>query len=104
MLAAIPRANRVSWARETTPPQVWAKASHPPAPRLIMRPLPNRPRRPLQTTSALQDVLPMPVAMELSRIIISEINNEQVIFLKEIDGARTFPILIGMFEAQSIDR
>jgi bifunctional DNase/RNase len=46
----------------------------------------------------------MPVAMELSRIIISEINSEQVIYLKEIDGPRTFPILIGIFEATSIDR
>ena len=46
----------------------------------------------------------MPVAMELSRIIISEITNEQVIHLKEIDGDRTFPILIGIFEATSIDR
>jgi bifunctional DNase/RNase len=46
----------------------------------------------------------MPVAMELSRIIISEINSEQVIYLKEVDGPRTFPILIGFFEATSIDR
>jgi bifunctional DNase/RNase len=46
----------------------------------------------------------MPVAMELSRIIISDINNEQVIYLKEVDGPRTFPILIGLFEATSIDR
>jgi hypothetical protein len=46
----------------------------------------------------------MPVAMELSRIIISEINDQQVIYLKEIDGDRTFPILIGIFEATSIDR
>lgn len=46
----------------------------------------------------------MPVAMELSRIIISEINSEQVIYLKEVDGDRTFPILIGIFEATSIDR
>ena len=46
----------------------------------------------------------MPVAMELSRIIISEINSEQVIYLKEIDGPRTFPILIGIFEATSIER
>lgn len=46
----------------------------------------------------------MPVAMELARIIISEINSEQVIYLKEIDGERTFPILIGIFEATSIDR
>ena len=46
----------------------------------------------------------MPVAMELARIIISEINSEQVIYLKETDGDRTFPILIGIFEATSIDR
>ncbi len=46
----------------------------------------------------------MPVAMELSRIIISEINDQQVIYLKEIDGNRNFPILIGFFEATSIDR
>lgn len=46
----------------------------------------------------------MPVAMELSRIIISEINDSQVIYLKEVEGDRTFPILIGIFEATSIDR
>lgn len=46
----------------------------------------------------------MPVAMELSRIIISEIQESQVIYLKEIDGDRAFPILIGIFEATSIDR
>ena len=46
----------------------------------------------------------MPVPMELSRIIISEINEHQVIYLKEINGQRTFPILIGIFEATSIDR
>ena len=46
----------------------------------------------------------MAVPMELSRIIISEINDQQVIYLKEIEGERTFPILIGIFEATSIDR
>lgn len=46
----------------------------------------------------------MPVQMELTRIIIRETYGEQVIFLKEIDGERTFPILIGFFEATSIDR
>lgn len=46
----------------------------------------------------------MPVAMELSRIIISEINDQQVIYLKEVDGPRSFPILIGICEANSIDR
>jgi hypothetical protein len=42
--------------------------------------------------------------MELSRIIISEINDQQVIYLREVGGGRTFPILIGIFEATSIDR
>lgn len=46
----------------------------------------------------------MPVQMELSRIIISEINDQQVIYLREVEGNRTFPILIGLFEATSIDR
>ena len=46
----------------------------------------------------------MPVPMELSRIIISEINDQQVIYLREVEGERTFPILIGIFEATSIDR
>jgi uncharacterized protein len=42
--------------------------------------------------------------MELARIIISDMNEQQVVFLKEIDGARSFPILIGIFEAASINR
>ncbi len=46
----------------------------------------------------------MPVQMQLSRIIISEINDQQVIYLREVDGDRQFPILIGIFEATSIDR
>ena len=46
----------------------------------------------------------MPVQMELSRIIISEINDQQVIYLREVEGTRAFPILIGIFEATSIDR
>jgi uncharacterized protein len=46
----------------------------------------------------------MPVPMELSRIIRSDVNEQQIIYLKEIDGDRTFPILIGIFEATSIDR
>lgn len=46
----------------------------------------------------------MPVQMELSRIIISETTDQQVIYLKEVGGERSFPILIGIFEATSIDR
>lgn len=45
-----------------------------------------------------------PVPMLLSRIIISEISDNQVIYLKEVEGDRQFPILIGIFEATSIDR
>ncbi len=44
------------------------------------------------------------VQMELTRIIISENNEQQIIFLKEVNGERTFPIVIGIFEATSIDR
>jgi hypothetical protein len=46
----------------------------------------------------------MAVPMQLARIIISEISDNQVIYLKEIDGERQFPILIGIFEATSINR
>lgn len=42
--------------------------------------------------------------MELSRIIISEIGDQQVIYLREVNGERIFPILIGIFEATTIDR
>ncbi len=42
--------------------------------------------------------------MELRRIIISEIDEHQVIVLREVDGERSFPIVIGIFEATSIDR
>jgi uncharacterized protein len=46
----------------------------------------------------------VPVQMELKRIIISEVHEQQVIMLKEVEGDRTFPIVIGIFEATSIDR
>jgi len=44
------------------------------------------------------------LSLELSRIIISEFNNQQVIMLREVGGVREFPIVIGIFEATSIDR
>jgi bifunctional DNase/RNase len=46
----------------------------------------------------------VPVQMELRRIILNEIDDQQVIVLKEVDGDRAFPIVIGMFEAISIER
>jgi bifunctional DNase/RNase len=42
--------------------------------------------------------------MELKRIIKSEVHEQQVIVLREVDGERSFPIVIGIFEATSIDR
>ena len=51
----------------------------------------------------------MLVPMRLSRIILSDINEQQVLCLTEVgddgsDGDRTFPILVGEFEAGSIRR
>jgi bifunctional DNase/RNase len=42
--------------------------------------------------------------MELRRIIINEVDEQQVIVLREVEGDRSFPIVIGLFEATSIDR
>jgi bifunctional DNase/RNase len=52
----------------------------------------------------LQSETAVPVQMELRRIIISEVDEHQVIVLKEVEGERSFPIVIGIFEATSIDR
>ncbi|TVQ32900.1 MAG: bifunctional nuclease family protein [Phycisphaeraceae bacterium] len=46
----------------------------------------------------------MPVLMELSRILIRELNDYQLIELREVDGDRAFPIVIGLPEAQAIER
>src|SRR5580765_4200955 len=66
-----------------------------------MRTLPSLPgqRRPRRTRENA-----VPVQMELKRIIINEIHDQQVIMLRETEGERSFPIVIGIFEATSIDR
>ena len=46
----------------------------------------------------------MSVQMELHKIIISEMQDSQIIVLKEVDGERNFPIVIGSPEAMAIDR
>ncbi len=46
----------------------------------------------------------MAVLMELSRIFIREMTDMQIIELTEVDGDRTFPIVIGLPEAFAIDR
>ena len=42
------------------------------------------------------------IAIELSKIIIDEKRQDQIIVLKEKDGDRQFPIVIGFLEASSI--
>ena len=44
------------------------------------------------------------VRMSLHQIIIHEHSDQQYIFLKEENGTRKFPIVIGIFEATVIDR
>lgn len=46
----------------------------------------------------------MAVLMELSRIFIREMTDMQIIELSEVDGERTFPIVIGLPEAFAIER
>ena len=46
----------------------------------------------------------MEVRMDLSRIIISDNSDQQIIVLKERDGDRSFSIVIGETEAMAIDR
>jgi len=46
----------------------------------------------------------MDIETELSRIIINETSDQQVIVLKERHGQRSFPIVIGIVEIFAIDR
>jgi len=46
----------------------------------------------------------MSIQMELHKIIISEMQDQQIIILKEVTGERKFPIVIGSGEAYAIDR
>jgi len=46
----------------------------------------------------------MDVEVELSRIIINETSDQQIIVLKERYGQRSFPIVIGIAEIFAIDR
>jgi len=46
----------------------------------------------------------MELAAELSRIIIDEQSDQQIIVIKEKNGTRAFPIVIGIVEILAIDR
>jgi len=44
------------------------------------------------------------VECELVRIVMQETSDQQYIYLREREGSRTFPILIGVAEASEINR
>ncbi|MFH1419004.1 MAG: bifunctional nuclease family protein [Planctomycetota bacterium] len=46
----------------------------------------------------------MEVRVDLARIVIQDTSDQQIIFLREHDGEREFPIVIGDAEALAIDR
>ncbi len=46
----------------------------------------------------------MMIEMALSRVILQDTKEHHYIFLRECEGHRTFPIVIGSFEAQEIWR
>jgi bifunctional DNase/RNase len=54
----------------------------------------------LRTASMLEG----PKQFDIDMIIISEVNEQQVVYLREVSGEQRIPILIGLFEATSLDR
>jgi bifunctional DNase/RNase len=46
----------------------------------------------------------MEIPVILSRVLISETSEQQIIVLSEADGTRSFPVVIGISEALAIDR
>ncbi|MFM7040443.1 MAG: bifunctional nuclease family protein [Planctomycetaceae bacterium] len=44
------------------------------------------------------------VRMELTRVVACDLNDQHWIHLTEVNGSRTFPIVIGSVEAQAINR
>jgi len=44
------------------------------------------------------------IEMKLSKIVITDMPGQNIIFLREADGQRSFPILIGPYEALAIRR
>ena len=46
----------------------------------------------------------MAVQVELAKILIQETEDHHVVVLREVEGARDFPIVIGLTEAAAIER
>src|SRR2546430_12481820 len=61
-------------------------------------------RRPPRSTLFPYTTLFRSVQMELNKIVISEMREQQLIWLKEVDGERKFTMVIGSDVAMAIDR
>ncbi|MFH2002239.1 MAG: bifunctional nuclease domain-containing protein, partial [Planctomycetota bacterium] len=48
--------------------------------------------------------VPMLIPVELSRIVIRDNSEQQYIYISETNGLRGFPIIIGSYEANEINR
>ena len=44
------------------------------------------------------------ICFDIESVIISEIGDQQVVYLREVGGERRFPIVTGLYEATSLDR
>ena len=47
---------------------------------------------------------PAEVRVEIERVIISEVHEQQVLVLREVEGERRLSFMLGIFEATAIDR
>ncbi len=76
---------------------------HPRKPQSLAR-LAFRPPRHYALAMGHLEEAPMDVRMNLARIVIQDTSDQQIIFLREREGTREFPIVIGDPEAAAIDR
>jgi uncharacterized protein len=66
----------------------------------VLIPYATQPRVDSGTPRILQDAK----EFDLDSVVISEINNQQVVYLREVGGGCLIPILTGPFEAVSLER
>ena len=68
--------------------------------KLTLVPYGKNPRKPSGAPSQVQGA----TEFDLDLIVISEIHEQQVVYLREVGGSRHFPVLIGIFESTALDR
>jgi hypothetical protein len=56
------------------------------------------------TPAEILQEISVPVQMELTRVVDSDLNDQHWIHLTEVNGSRTFPIVIGAVESQALNR